>query len=619
MELPSIDAEYDIEVEFINDQVVAHLIVDETLEKNHSTRKKKSFEVTANNSGVSIKSKKTNQILDGNSDDEELDENESDVTLKPKALFEDGDVPGERMFSFQSKQNKTLTCMKKNKTSQHSKDLQYHNNDDKKMCNIHPEDFSDDESEVKSKNPYKRTTRTTATSVISEVKNKVSDKDFPRVTDTKFGHETPKKLKKIHSVNSSEHILTKTPRTVRKQIAKGIAHQKFEQLNEFNDSDFSISDESDSDSSIHTSLTSQPKTTNTPLRRSTRQKEVPFIYKSDEYFLSKSAKSVKKSKTSDNTLKLLKNPVLDKEQVDQLSGKSYIKHDKMLKSMYIDIVSKFPYWMSLLKEGFNLLLYGFGSKRQIINDFRMSVLAEESVLVINGFFPGLTMKEILESITIDLLDLESCPGSSELVIQLIEEKQKLKNSEHIYILINNLDGVELQNYKAQHILSRICSLKKVHLIASMDRVNSALMFDNTKLGDYNFIWMDCTNFLPYTVETNFIQSLMVKNIGTQHSLSGLNNVFKSLTSNAKSILLLLIKNRIENKNDKKYGGVPFSTLYRWCRQRFLASTDLALRSQLTEFVDHELVKWKRDADVLYVPVDVDVLTQFYKQNEENDE
>lgn len=28
--------------------------------------------------------KKTNQILDGNSDDEELDENESDVTLKPK-------------------------------------------------------------------------------------------------------------------------------------------------------------------------------------------------------------------------------------------------------------------------------------------------------------------------------------------------------------------------------------------------------------------------------------------------------------------------------------------------------------------------------------------------------
>lgn len=68
-----------------------------------------------------------------------------------------------------------------------------------------------------------------------------------------------------------------------------------------------------------------------------------------------------------------------------------------------------------------------------------------------------------------------------------------------------------------------------------------------------------------------------------------------------------------------YIGVPFSVLYGWCRQRFLVSTDLALRSQLTEFVDHQLVKWKRDTDVLYVPVDVDVLIQFYKQNEEDDE
>ncbi|KAL4122052.1 hypothetical protein QTP88_014457 [Uroleucon formosanum] len=604
MELPSIVAKSDIEVEFINDQLVTHLIIDETLQKNHSTRKNK---LTAHDSGVSIKSKKTNQILDGNSFDEKLNENESDVTLKPKALFEDGDVPGECMFSFQSKQSKTPSCVKKIITSQDSKN-------DRKMCNIRIEGFSDDESEVKSKIPHKKTTKT---SVKSKVKNEVSDNGSPKVSDTKFGYETPKKIKKIHSMNSFEQISTKTPRTVRKQIAKGIAYQKFEQLNEFKDSDYSDSDESDSDSSIHTNLkTVQPEIS---LRRSTRKKEVPFIYKSDEYFLSKSAKSVKTSKTSDNTLKLLKNPVLDKEQVDELSRNSYTKHEKKLKSMYKDIVSNFSYWMSLLREGFNLLLYGFGSKRQIINDFRMSVLAEESVLVINGFFPGLTMKEILESITIDLLDLESCPGSSELAIQLIEEKLKLKSSEHIYILINNLDGVELQNHKVQHAISRICSLKKVHLIASMDRVNSALMFDNTKLGDYNFIWMDCTNFLPYTVETNFIQSLMVKNIGTQHSLSGLNNVFKSLPSNAKSILLLLIKNRIENKNDKRYGGVPFSTLYHWCRQRFLASTDLALRSQLTEFVDHELVKWKRDADVLFVPVDVDILAQFYKQNEEDDE
>jgi len=39
------------------------------------------------------------------------------------ALFVDGDVPGERMFNFQSKQNKT-PCLKKYITSQHNKNLQ---------------------------------------------------------------------------------------------------------------------------------------------------------------------------------------------------------------------------------------------------------------------------------------------------------------------------------------------------------------------------------------------------------------------------------------------------------------------------------------------------------------
>lgn len=80
------------------------------------------------------------------------------------------------------------------------------------------------------------------------------------------------------------------------------------------------------------------------------------------------------------------------------------------------------------------------------------------------------------------------------------------------------------------------------------------VWDNTKLSDYNFIWMDCTNYLPYTVETSYIESLMVKNTGSIQAFSALNNVYKSLNSNSKHILLLLIKNRIDNKHDKKYGG-----------------------------------------------------------------
>jgi len=55
------------------------------------------------------------------------------------ALFEDGDVPGECMFSFQSKQNKTPTSTKKYRTSQPNKNLQYHNKDDREIYNIRSE------------------------------------------------------------------------------------------------------------------------------------------------------------------------------------------------------------------------------------------------------------------------------------------------------------------------------------------------------------------------------------------------------------------------------------------------------------------------------------------------
>jgi len=46
MELPSIAAKSDIEVEFINDQVVTHLIIDETLPSKYESAKNKSKNYT---------------------------------------------------------------------------------------------------------------------------------------------------------------------------------------------------------------------------------------------------------------------------------------------------------------------------------------------------------------------------------------------------------------------------------------------------------------------------------------------------------------------------------------------------------------------------------------------
>jgi origin recognition complex subunit 2 len=59
--------------------------------------------------------------------------------------------------------------------------------------------------------------------------------------------------------------------------------------------------------------------------------------------------------------------------------------------------------------------------------------------------------------------------------------------------------------------------------------------------------------------------------------------------------------------------MAFRELYRECRERFLVSTDLALRSQLTEFFDHQLVRNKRGYDgseMLHIPIPNAALEEF---------
>lgn len=62
----------------------------------------------------------------------------------------------------------------------------------------------------------------------------------------------------------------------------------------------------------------------------------------------------------------------------------------------------------------------------------------------------------------------------------------------------------------------------------------------------------------------------------------------------------------------------FKDLYRAAREQFLVSSDLALRAQLTEFIDHKLVKTKRNidgAERVTIPLDKGLLKQFLEQHE----
>ena len=80
------------------------------------------------------------------------------------------------------------------------------------------------------------------------------------------------------------------------------------------------------------------------------------------------------------------------------------------------------------------------------------------------------------------------------------------------------------------------------------------VWDQTQIGRFNWLWYDVTTFEPYTEETSYENSLLVQQSGSL-ALSSLIHVFRSLTSNAKGVFLLIGNYQLEHSKDGNYAGM----------------------------------------------------------------
>ncbi|XP_033098162.1 origin recognition complex subunit 2-like [Anneissia japonica] len=257
------------------------------------------------------------------------------------------------------------------------------------------------------------------------------------------------------------------------------------------------------------------------------------------------------------------------------------------------------------------------TKRVLMDQFRNMMLQDISHLVINGFFPSITLKNILNSITEDLLSKTNSFKSPVDQINFIEETLE-HSGEDVFLLINNIDGQMLRGSKVQSMLSMLAQIPQVHFVASIDHINAPLIWDQAKASRFNWLWYDVTNFEPYTEETSYENSLLVQHSGAL-ALSSLTNVLRSLTPNARGIFEIIVNYQLENKDNSLYNGLSFQDLYQKCREAFLVNSDLTLRAQLTEFRDHKLLKSKKGIDgieFLSVPIENATLAEFLDQQQE---
>ncbi|KAK2496711.1 hypothetical protein MC885_008095 [Smutsia gigantea] len=288
---------------------------------------------------------------------------------------------------------------------------------------------------------------------------------------------------------------------------------------------------------------------------------------------------------------------------------------KQLNQQYEQLFHK---WMLQLHLGFNIVLYGLGSKRDLLERFRTTMLPDAIHVVINGFFPGISVKSILNSVTEEVLDHVGPFRSALDQLDWIMKRFKEDSSLELFLLIHNLDSQMLRGDKSQQIIGQLSSLHNIYLIASIDHLNAPLMWDHAKQSLYNWLWYETTTYNPYTEETSYENSLLVKQSGSL-PFSSLTHVLRSLTPNARGIFRLLIKYQLDNQDNPAYIGLSFQDFYQQCREAFLVNSDMTLRAQLTEFRDHKLLRTKKGTDgveYLLIPVDNGTLTYFLEKEEE---
>lgn len=207
-------------------------------------------------------------------------------------------------------------------------------------------------------------------------------------------------------------------------------------------------------------------------QKSGKKKQKTYVIKTDDYF---SNHSSKKSVTSNHTLDKLETPRLPQDQLQKLLTNTQLseEHKTAINKLNSNNRKHFMKWLYLLHENFNILLYGLGSKRGVLKAFQDEI-SDSPVLIVNGFFPTLSIKDILDNLAIGILDLKELPANPYEACDVIEVECRRKSDLHIYLIVHNIDGEMLRNTKTQNVLAKLAAVNNIHLIASIDHINGPL-------------------------------------------------------------------------------------------------------------------------------------------------
>lgn len=444
------------------------------------------------------------------------------------------------------------------------------------------------------------------------------------------------------------------------------------------------------------------------------------------------------ARTSNNAFTALL-PTLSGDEYWELldSSLEQQKHAVELSKLMESHVELFPRFAMELAAGFNLLFYGYGSKRNALNRFAGECLAKKGdVAVLNGFKPGVGVKELLDRI--DALRGEAEDAAASLIgrtsgqpatstlsgldlqAQRIYKHYSKTAKRPLYIAVHSIDSPMLRTAKSKAVLSLLASNPRIHLVGSVDHMNAPLIWsqseafgrghntgaedpdpskpkpkrsrkkskatvDNDELNThedptsedriptargFTWLWHDLTTYEHYDIELRFqgrdltSPAVLTGSGKSKHAVSvaggpagvagplteaGAKQVLSSVTERSRSIFALLAEQQIANidaEADERIGAaaaksdgaspakktlnvtaaqmsqyaIPYESLFVMAREKFIATSDQALRGLLQEFRDHGMVVTgvasSGGGEMIWIPLARNVLERLLQSSDE---
>jgi hypothetical protein len=120
--------------------------------------------------------------------------------------------------------------------------------------------------------------------------------------------------------------------------------------------------------------------------------------RADDYFVENAVPAPQTSSHTFSELGLLK----ESERAEILDHLP-VKHAEGKQALLTHYRSQYRKWFTQLRAGMNLCFYGCGSKKALLEEFSDQWLNDSYRLVINGYFPALTIRQLLTAIQKDVL------------------------------------------------------------------------------------------------------------------------------------------------------------------------------------------------------------------------